>query len=272
MKVLLLATTLFIVNSCFCQTPPDTLRIFFDTDKFDITEESRTLLDDRLGNAPVSLFNFALRGHCDSRGSEEYNIRLSKNRVQAVRRYLLSKGIAENSIREAKGFGESLPIANNDNDEGQAQNRRVELIFYSTLNDGTLTEILSDSTLTVGTNITLRNINFEGGRSIILESSFPALNELLAAMKAHPGLIIQIEGHICCQDGPQDGMDMGTGLPNLSEARARAIRNYLVENGIAPNRLSFEGFGHSRPLHPYPEETEEQRTANRRVELRIIRK
>jgi outer membrane protein OmpA-like peptidoglycan-associated protein len=269
MKLLLLA--LAISGLCHGQAT-DTMNVLFDFDRFELKEEARKMLDDRLGSG--FSFTAELRGHCDSRGSDAYNIRLSQNRVQAVRRYLLSKGVPPDKIGETRGFGESLPVADNSSDEGRALNRRVEVIFHRVSDEktGGLKEKLADTTLTVGSNIALRNINFEGGRSLILDSSFPALEELLNAMKDFPALVIQIEGHICCQDGPQDGLDMGTGIYNLSEARARAIRNYLVENGIAANRLSYRGFGHSRPLHPYPEETEEQRIANRRVEIRIVNK
>ncbi len=67
-----------------------------------------------------------LEGHCDSRGSAAYNDALSLRRANAVKEYLISKGVRESRI-EVKGFGESKPVASNNTDEGRAQNRRVEV-------------------------------------------------------------------------------------------------------------------------------------------------
>jgi outer membrane protein OmpA-like peptidoglycan-associated protein len=66
-------------------------------------------------------------GHCDWTGSEEYNQKLSVQRAQAVRDYLISKGVKAENLT-FKGYGETKPIADNNTAEGRAQNRRVELI------------------------------------------------------------------------------------------------------------------------------------------------
>lgn len=69
-----------------------------------------------------------VEGHTDSRGSDEYNQRLSEQRAQAVADALASRGVDRNRV-EAVGRGKSLPVASNDTAVGQQQNRRVELIF-----------------------------------------------------------------------------------------------------------------------------------------------
>jgi len=90
-------------------------------------------------------------------------------------------------------------------------------------------------------------------------------------MAENPTLEIEIHGHICCMAGPEDGLDIDTKTEDLSVNRARAIYEYLIKNGIEPQRLKYKGFGHSRPLI-YPEDTEERRTTNRRVEIKIVKK
>ena len=66
-----------------------------------------------------------IQGHTDSTGSEEYNLRLSQKRAEAVRKVLIEKyGISPDRVI-AKGYGESMPIAPNDTEEGRAKNRRV---------------------------------------------------------------------------------------------------------------------------------------------------
>jgi hypothetical protein len=67
-----------------------------------------------------------LGGHTDSIGTEESNTKLSQDRVNSVKNYLLNKGIAANRI-SAVGYGESRPVASNSSDEGRALNRRVEV-------------------------------------------------------------------------------------------------------------------------------------------------
>jgi outer membrane protein OmpA-like peptidoglycan-associated protein len=60
-------------------------------------------------------------------GSDEMNQTLSENRAGSVRDYLVQQGVATNSVT-ARGFGETLPVASNDNSSGRQQNRRVELL------------------------------------------------------------------------------------------------------------------------------------------------
>ncbi|HEX6913599.1 MAG TPA: OmpA family protein, partial [Chitinophagaceae bacterium] len=134
-----------------------------------------------------------------------------------------------------------------------------------------LIEKITDTATRAGTNIVLKNINFYGGRHVFLPESYPALYELLHAMQTIPTLEIEIQGHICCLDNPGDGLDIDTGEPNLSYNRARAVYEYLVEHGIDGNRMKYRGFGHRYPII-LVEETEEERTINRRVEIRILKK
>jgi type IX secretion system PorP/SprF family membrane protein len=69
-----------------------------------------------------------LDGHTDNNGSEEYNLELSKNRVQAVKNFLVANGVDASRI-ETHYYGESKPIADNSTEEGQAKNRRVEMHY-----------------------------------------------------------------------------------------------------------------------------------------------
>jgi outer membrane protein OmpA-like peptidoglycan-associated protein len=100
--------------------------IFFDFDKADLRPESYNEL-----NRLLNLFHrfpkvkIELSGHTDSKGSDDYNLRLSDDRAQSVRTYLLAQGVDPFRI-DAKGYGESIPVETNDTDEGRQYNRRVE--------------------------------------------------------------------------------------------------------------------------------------------------
>ena len=66
-----------------------------------------------------------MSAHTDSRGTDEYNFKLSDNRARSVMEYIISKGIANTRIT-SHGYGETKPVATNDTDEGRQLNRRVE--------------------------------------------------------------------------------------------------------------------------------------------------
>ena len=66
-----------------------------------------------------------IQGHTDDKGSEEFNLKLSENRADAVKNYLVSKGLVADTII-SKGFGEIAPIVANDTDANREKNRRVE--------------------------------------------------------------------------------------------------------------------------------------------------
>ncbi|MBS1637248.1 MAG: OmpA family protein [Bacteroidetes bacterium] len=105
--------------------------IFFDFDKATIRPESANELDRLIklltDNPGIRI---ELGSHTDSKGSDDYNQKLSQQRSQSVVNYLISKGIAASRL-EAKGYGETVPIATNDTDEGRQQNRRTEFKILS---------------------------------------------------------------------------------------------------------------------------------------------
>lgn len=104
-----------------------TQKIHFEFNKSNIRVISNQILDDvveLLGKNP-SIAKVEISGHCDWIGGDEYNMRLSQKRAQAVVNYLVAKGV-DTARLVAKGYGESVPIADNNTTEGRAKNRRVE--------------------------------------------------------------------------------------------------------------------------------------------------
>jgi OOP family OmpA-OmpF porin len=99
----------------------------FDFDKAVLKPEGKAKLDDLVGKLKaVNLEVIIAIGHTDSIGSDAYNKKLSLRRSDAVKAYLVSKGIEANRIY-TEGKGESQPIADNKTKEGRAKNRRVEI-------------------------------------------------------------------------------------------------------------------------------------------------
>jgi outer membrane protein OmpA-like peptidoglycan-associated protein len=102
--------------------------VTFAYDSATLTANAKTTLDNAVkmlkDNASVRV---NVDGHTDSRGADQYNQALSERRAQSVVDYLVEKGIPRSQLT-ARGFGESKPIAGNDNDANMARNRRVEFV------------------------------------------------------------------------------------------------------------------------------------------------
>ncbi len=114
--------------------------------------------------------------------------------------------------------------------------------------------------LVQGTKVILRNVHFESNSAGFLDSSLPELEKLKNFLLSKPAVHISIIGHTD---------DLGDEHYNLllSEQRAKAVKDWLVANGISSKRLNDVGYGFTRPLTDNL--TEENRQLNRRVEIVI---
>jgi len=105
--------------------------IFFDTDKFDLLPDSKAELTKLIAFlSKNTTMHIEIGGHTDTEGSEIHNMTLSQNRAKAVFDYLTSNGVGAEKL-SYKGYGESMPIADNDTPEGRAKNRRTEFKVIS---------------------------------------------------------------------------------------------------------------------------------------------
>ncbi len=303
----LLLSFLFLAKFSIAQ---DSSVVYFDFDQHYLTTKAKAQLDRIIFKS--NLYSTVIYGHTDQLGSNYYNNKLSLKRAFAVRDYFTSRGVNPEKIKIIQGFGEAMPAINKLDEVSRSSNRRVVIIanYEVTAKDSVvveevpkietpktqppkavtqtpktpknntpvrkivredlITEII-DTTTKEGDNIILPYINFFGGRHVFIPQSYPALNELLYVMKTIPTLEIEIQGHICCQEGDGDGLDIDTGEPFLSYNRAKSVYSYLIENGIDRKRMTYKGYGHKFPLIEF-EQSEAERTTNRRVEIKIIKK
>ncbi|MFH1005238.1 MAG: OmpA family protein [Bacteroidota bacterium] len=105
--------------------------IFFDFDKATLRSESTAELERLIKFlTDIPSMKIEISGHTDSKGADEYNMKLSQSRAQSVVDYVTQHGIDKNRIT-AKGYGETRPIAGNDTDEGRQLNRRTEFEILS---------------------------------------------------------------------------------------------------------------------------------------------
>ena len=124
-------------------------------------------------------------------------------------------------------------------------------------------KILRDLPLVpTGQTIRLSHLIFAQGKAIINPQSFDELDEVVAMMKVNTKIEIQLEGHT-------DNLGNGTSNMKLSQDRVDAVKKYVVSKGVAKDRIKTKAFGGTQPLSK--DKTEEARSLNRRVEMRVLK-
>ena len=105
--------------------------VLFDFNKASLKPGAREKLSKLAGIliAYPGPYSLQIEGHTDSVGSQEYNLRLSQDRAESVRSYLVQAGVAGDRISQVRGLGKTLPVADNDTPEGRQMNRRVEIVI-----------------------------------------------------------------------------------------------------------------------------------------------
>ncbi len=126
----------------------------------------------------------------------------------------------------------------------------TEIVFFEDITE-----------VSIGDQIILKNVFFDFDRATLRPESVDELNKLIAFLEERPTFRIEISGHT-------DNRGSTRYNQRLSEERAHGVRQYLVENGINPNRLEYKGYGLNRPIAT--NETEEGRQMNRRTEFRVV--
>ncbi len=214
-----------------------------------------------------------IEGFCDWVGGYTYNDSLSLKRVNTILKIFKENQFDISQI-EVNVYGKRF-----EQNKLQHLNRRVDVYYNFYVEELTETQkpinvfteepkvneldsIIKQSK--IGDKIKLKNLYFYNNSGIFVPKSKPILAELLQVMKENPNLKIEIHGHICCQ--PNEPNEL------ISRVRAEAVYYYLIKNRIDKSRMSFKSFGSSQPIFNIPEKNEDERNANRRVEILILEK
>lgn len=256
----------------------DTLSLYFPTSIHELNPQQKSMLDSLLYLGwLVDGDSLVILGFADHQGDEAHNQQLSFRRAEAIRDHLFSRGWTSTRLRlEGKG---ALP-ATEPRSTGIPSHRRIDMRRWRPGAGEPMEEMESNpprfsSTYHQwlergkGETMALDQLLFYPGLRRVLPQSLPVLDTLFQFLKAHPTRRIRLEGHVCCVPRNADAIDEETMEQALSLNRARFIYQYLVDRGIDSNRLEYRGFGRRHPKVAI-ERTDEDRQANRRVEVRLL--
>lgn len=154
---------------------------------------------------------------------------------------------------------------------GQTYDVRIQsigdVIDYNSLDIPALGagQYYTENTLTIqyeaGFEFTLSNLQYETGKADLKTNSLPMLNNLVDIMKRKRQMRIEIDGHTDSDGDEQANL-------KLSQMRAESVKNYLIQQGIAANRMVAKGFGESTPIADNT--TTQGKAKNRRTEIKIL--
>ena len=269
--------------------------VYFESNKHETTKtENKKLQDWMLANKEVKIV--AINGYTDEDGTSGFNDTLAKKRVNFIFNQVKDK-IKIREDFKTRSFGENFKQSTN-----KAENRKVTIYYLLEKDLAKEDEILGIKkeeivvqpkkeinypkelvienpdgsrveyklnvefmkqigNSAVGDKLKIDNLNFVINTFAVVNESRSKLYELLLVMQNNPKLKIELQGHLCC---------MTKDRADLSTQRAKAISNFLRQNGIESSRVAYKGFGVSQPLFAIPEKDETERAANRRVEILIL--
>lgn len=276
MKTALFLLLTLCVSTAYSQL--QTVNIYFDKLSSVIRPEGKVLLEELavLIQSDSTTIQ-SVSAYSDTLGTVQLNARLAKERYDNTLKVLgVTAGTFESNI-----YGEEFPFVAAEYDierfrrvtithfvKEEIIEEVVEEIIIEEVIEEVVEEVVEEvpsKLLTQLEEFALDNtkkevllqlsILFVGDKDVFLKSSTPELEELNQFMKANPTINAHIRGHVCC-------------IPNskLSKQRAERVYDYLIQNSIDANRLSFKGYSNKEPFIS-PELSDADRQSNRRVDV-----
>ena len=234
--------------------------VYFETGKYNVPDiETNRLVLFIKSLKDTQIERISIYGFTDDRGSDNYNLTLSQNRANAIKKIFSVFGVDDNLISNVDGKGEVLlRVVSSDNlNIIRGLNRKVEINIEYIEKEGVVVEIkkedigttqfLSDN-IAVGDKITLDNILFKTGYSSLEVESINVLEEMAEALLKRKDIYFTIQGHVCCTNNTGDAIDKKTGKKNLSLARAKYIYEYLIGKGVKKSRMKYVGLRNKYPI------------------------
>lgn len=255
---------LFLLSlGSYAQQKLNILELYYGSDSYTLSTESAEKLKhlfNSVGNDTIIID--PLIAYCDPNGSENYNVLLANKRLRSVEDFISSQpSVIVTKIAKGEEYPENAQRLSD-----HAYWRRVELHYYVKTKENTpkaKTSSIPDQFRTIqidsidagNVKPIVLNIHFMPGLDVLIDNSEQEIENLYQFMRGNENVFAFIRGHVCCADD----------YP-LSSARAYVVYTALVNRGIAPARLKFQGFSNTIPAIS-PEIIEEHRIKNRRVDV-----
>ena len=263
MKKILLFTSLFFSISSFSQQIPDLkLELFFDVNKSALTDQHLKLIDSTI--ISKNLVPITIKGFADSTGNASYNMDLSQRRAWSVFQYFTSHHYPDSISIEYFGEQKAAGLET-------SYDRRVEVWFKLRVAEKVTTteEKIPADTLAITERYELANIYFIPDKAIVDPTSFFAVDDAAKYLKKFPGCNFEIVGHVNNVMPPSEANTKALEpVRKLSEERAKAIYDLMIERGIPAESMTHKGVGNSQMVFKNPKNDEEKRK-NMRVEILI---
>jgi len=218
-----------------------THEVFFNTDKYDLTsEESQKLIAFIKEIKDIDIDRISIRGFCDDRGTDNYNLALSDRRANAIKQIIANYKINQSLIVNVNGEGEVGLTTSEQALFNQLRTLNRKVIIVVSPKKMIARSFYSDD-VSPGKTFSIKNLNFKMGLRYLNPESTETLKELAAFLVKRKDIYFTVQGHVCCTKNGLDSRDKETKKRNLSVVRAKFIHDYLVKQGVEPSRIKYEG-------------------------------
>jgi outer membrane protein OmpA-like peptidoglycan-associated protein len=197
---------------------------------------------------------FEIKGYYKADGGEKY-ITIG-NFAPDIKKDMVRMNLFKLGFKETYYFVDDVELVKFTEEEKV----REEIVGPSYQPEDSVLQVKED--IKVGEKMTLNNIFFENGKYYLLPESYQELNKLAQYLMKNPSIEIRINGH-------SDNSGFAFKNQKVSELRAREVFEYLIKKGVQ-NKMYFKGFGSTQPVAP--NDSDEGRAKNRRVEFEIIKR
>ncbi|MFA9191910.1 OmpA family protein [Flavobacterium sp. FZUC8N2.13] len=242
----------FFALSGLCAQEKKIGTVYFDFDKYDIDAVQKQIVADFIREIDTTqLESIQIYGYCDDRGNNDYNLKLSENRVNAVKNILIANGFKKNKMVVIEGKGRVLidDFSGESLADLRSKNRRVDLLIVKKNSFGKGIYNSLQEHHEVGDRIYLENIFFELGSSNLTLASQKELDKIAAILQKNKAIEFEIRGHVCCTPNHyKDAIDRATKERKLSLNRAKSVFRYLISKNVNSLRMIYKGLGNQFPL------------------------
>lgn len=243
-----------------------THEVYFDSDDFLLTtQESEKLKAFIKQIKNIDIERISILGYCDDIGTEIYNKELSDKRAEAIRQIIADFKIDDFLITNVNGEGE-LQLTTRERalyDKLRSLNRKVIIIVAPRK---VIAGAFYEDDLYPGETFNIPNLKFKTSLRYLTQDSKKVLEQLANFLVNRKDIFFTVQGHVCCTTNGYDAKDKETNKDNLSVVRAKYIRDYLVNKGVEPFRIRYEGLAGRYKLGGNPKDDKRVEIFIRRIE------